>query len=178
MTDRMDTEALRALVNNATPGPWMAVPHWGEDEQFEIEPLHKDGKLSETGHWASIATEICDPFNEEKATAEANATLMGISKTLAAEVLELRALVGEIAPAMAVMQSEGKAAFDELDLMRKRLHAMHRRAQKAEGRASRVMEILGAGERYFHRKAAQDKMTPMYLPRFFVLEAFRRGDRA
>lgn len=96
MTDRMDTEALRALVNNATPGPWMMVPHWGEDVQFEIEPMHKDGKLSETGHWASIATDICDPFNEEKATAEANATLMAISKALATEVLERRAEVEQL----------------------------------------------------------------------------------
>lgn len=96
MITRIDTKALQALVISATPGPWVVVPHWGDDEQFEIEPLHKDGNLSETGHWANIATDICDPFNEEKATAEANATLMGISKTLAAEVLELRAEVGQL----------------------------------------------------------------------------------
>lgn len=91
MTGRVDTEALRSLLAKATPRPWLVVPHWGEDGRFEIEPMHKDGKLSETGHWASIATDVCDPFEEDEDTAEANAQLMAASKILAAEVLELRA---------------------------------------------------------------------------------------
>lgn len=135
--DRISDNELRSMVKKATQGPWFIG---------KIDPdrgIWIGGRSEKDGGAVLPYLAIVKTINWPENFIH-NGAMIAQAPRLAAEVLELREKLAEIAPALAVMHSEAKAAFDELDLMRKRLHAMHRRAQKAEGRASRIAQSFGA----------------------------------
>lgn len=142
-TDRISDEALHVLVSNAQDGIFTYEPNSNYAEArtngetlghiIRFKPhdrKNEDGSTSISCSFPVVAATAWLGDPDEALTAIAD--FSNAAPALAAEVLELRAKLAEIAPALAVMHSEAKAAFDDLDATRKRLHAMHRRAQRAE----------------------------------------------
>lgn len=151
--DRISDEALHALVGNAQGGIFTYEPNSNYAEArtngetlghiIRFKPhdrKNEDGSKSISCSFPVVAATAWLGDPDETLTAIAD--FSNAAPALAAEVLELRALVGAIAPVMAVMKAEGKAAFDDLDATRKRLHAMHRRAQKAEASLAKQVPAL------------------------------------
>lgn len=90
MTQRIETGALQALVNNATPGPWQ-TPFELYENDWSLDTGGENAfvgiGIEGYGPLAIVGVEVAFGMDDEL---DANAGLMALAHTLAAEVLELR----------------------------------------------------------------------------------------